>query len=99
MGMTKICSVCGLPKDICVCSDISKSSYDIEVKLERRKYRKTVTIISGLELKNSEMKKLASELKSRCSSGGTVKNGSIELQGDHRRKVTEILRGKGFNIR
>lgn len=97
--MTEICSVCGLPKDICVCSDISKSTYDVNIRLERRKYHKIVTVISGLELNNDDMKKLASELKSKCSSGGTVKNGSIEIQGDHKEKIVKILSEKGFNLR
>ena len=96
--MEEICSVCGLPKDICVCGDLDKSSSIISIKKEKRKYNKVMTIIRGLQLRNEEMKKLTSEIKSKCASGGTLKNGEIEIQGDHVDKIYNILKEKGFKV-
>ena len=55
-----------------------------------------VTVISGMPLADDELKILAKELKSRCGSGGTVKDGVIEIQGDHRNLVLEELAKRGF---
>jgi len=96
--MEEICSVCGLPKDLCVCGDLDKSSSIISIKKEKRKYNKVMTIIRGLQLRNEEMKKLTSEIKSKCASGGTLKNGEIEIQGDHVDKIYNILKEKGFKV-
>ena len=96
--MEEICSVCGLPKDLCVCGDLDKSSSIISIRKEKRKYNKVMTIIRGLQLRNEEMKKLTSEIKSKCASGGTLKNGEIEIQGDHVDKIYNILKEKGFKV-
>jgi len=96
--MVEICPVCGLPKPLCICGSINKEGYTVEIFSEKRKYNKTMTIIRGLELEKSEMKKLASELKSKCSSGGTIKNGEIEVQGEHTQKIADILKSKGYNV-
>ena len=54
---------------------------------------KGVTLISGLALNETELKNLARQLKQLCGSGGSVKNGVIEIQGEHREKlVTELCR-------
>ncbi|RLG75083.1 MAG: stress response translation initiation inhibitor YciH, partial [Thermoprotei archaeon] len=60
-------------------------------KVEKRKFGKEVTIIEGLDPTVYNLKKAASALKSRLATGGTVKNNHIELQGDHRHKVKQIL--------
>ncbi|MCS7125461.1 MAG: translation initiation factor [Aigarchaeota archaeon] len=89
--MAEICPVCGLPKTICVCKTISREQQRIKVKLEMRKWSRPVTIIEGLDDDKGELEQLARKLKSICASGGTVKNGVILLQGDHRDKVKEVL--------
>lgn len=89
--MAEICSTCGLPKDICVCSEISKEQQRIRVRLETRKFRRAVTIIDGLEDKNVDMGRLAQKMKSHCACGGTAKNRQIILQGDQRDRVHEFL--------
>jgi translation initiation factor 1 len=54
---------------------------------------KGVTVVTGLPLPHSEIETLASQLKRRCGSGGTVRDGIIEIQGDHRDTiVTELAR-------
>lgn len=93
--MEDFCSVCGLPKTLCVCSQISKESSKIKISLGRRKFSKIITIVSGIEDKN-ELKQIEKELKRGLACGGTVKENEIELQGDHRKKTKEILIKKGY---
>ncbi|MDQ6729918.1 MAG: stress response translation initiation inhibitor YciH [Actinomycetota bacterium] len=57
---------------------------------------KPVTTISGVAINDSALKELAGKLKKRCGVGGSVKNGVIELQGDHRDVVVKILTAEGF---
>jgi translation initiation factor 1 len=59
---------------------------------------KTVTTIHGVPLREAELKALAGRLKKRCGVGGAVKDGVIELQGDHRDTVVEVLRADGFTV-
>lgn len=57
---------------------------------------KGVCLITGLPLTEEELKKLAKELKQRCGTGGTVKDGVIEIQGDNRDLLLEELRSRGY---
>jgi translation initiation factor 1 len=50
-------------------------------------------------MKPSELKQFARELKARCGSGGTVKDGLIEIQGDHRDKLLDVLAAKGYTVK
>jgi len=84
----------GLPPEIC--EQLNKEEQFIKVKLERRRYGKEVTVIEGISDSDVELKKIASELKSKLAAGGTVKNGRIEIQGDHREKVKDLLIKLGF---
>lgn len=58
-----------------------------------------VTVVRGFVGKESDMKALGKMLKLSCSSGGTVKNGEILVQGDHREKIVNILKTKGYNAK
>jgi len=89
--MPEICPTCGLPKDICVCGEISKEQQRIKVRLETRKFGRAVTIIDGINEKDIDMGRLAQKMKTFCACGGTAKNGQILLQGDHRDRVHEYL--------
>jgi translation initiation factor 1 len=57
---------------------------------------KTVTLVTGLDLDEEALKKLAGELKRVCGAGGAIKEGVIEIQGDHRDVVVETLKRQGF---
>ena len=92
--MPEICNKCGVPKEICVCSEISKEQARVVVRTEKRRYGKLVTIIEGLE--DDGIKELAKSLKNKLACGGTSKNGSIELQGNHKNKVLDLLVDFGF---
>ena len=59
---------------------------------------KTVTTVAGVPVKDTELKEIAGRLKKRCGVGGSVKDGVIELQGDHRDKVVEVLRAEGYTV-
>src|SRR3954468_16932306 len=59
---------------------------------------KGVTTVTGLPLTDAELKDVAGKLKKRCGVGGSVKDGVIELQGDHRDVVMEVLKGEGYDV-
>lgn len=60
---------------------------------------KGVTIITGVPLTGDELKKLAKTLKARCGSGGTIKDGAIEIQGEHRDTVIPLLEARGWTAK
>lgn len=60
---------------------------------------KGVTTVSGLDLPEAQIKILAKQLKQKCSTGGTVKEGVIEIQGDHREKLKVELEKLGHNVK
>lgn len=95
--MSEICSKCGLPKELCVCETIAKESQEIAVSLERKKFGKVYTIITGIDEKEIDMSDLAKKLKSKLACGGTAKKGKVELQGNHLQKVKEMLLEMGFS--
>jgi translation initiation factor 1 len=96
--MPEICNTCGLPKELCVCEEIAREQQDIKIFIEKRRYGKTVTIVEGINANDIDINDLARQLKTKCASGGTVKDGNIELQGDHKKKVLDALIELGFNI-
>jgi len=59
---------------------------------------KGVTVITGLPLADDELARLATRLKKRCGSGGTVRDGLIEIQGDHRDLLVTELDGLGYRV-
>ena len=60
---------------------------------------KTVTVVRGLALDAVALDKLAKQLKAACGSGGTVKDGVVEVQGDHCDKVMALLQGQGHTVK
>jgi len=95
--MTEICSVCGLPKELCVCEEIAMEEQQIRIYTTRRRFGKLMTILQGINRKDIDLKDLTTQLKTKCACGGTVKEGRIELQGDQKRKVKGILVKMGFS--
>ncbi len=96
--MSDICEVCGLPKEICVCEDIAREQQKISIALDKRRYGKMMTVVDGINPSDLDINALVSNLKSVCACGGTIKEGRIELQGDHRIKVKETLEKMGFVV-
>jgi len=95
--MSDVCHICGLPKDLCVCETIAKEEQRISVKVEKRKFGKLITVISGIDEKQIDLKDIAKKLKSKLACGGTAKKGNVELQGNHINKVKSILIELGFS--
>ncbi len=92
-----ICPKCGLPKEACMCESIAKSEQKIRVFTDKKRYGKIVTMVEGIDQKDVDIKKVAKELKSELACGGTIKDGRIELQGNHVSKVKEKLKKIGFS--
>ncbi|MFX0162923.1 MAG: stress response translation initiation inhibitor YciH [Candidatus Hodarchaeota archaeon] len=91
-----MCKVCGLPQELCVCAQIAKEEQRIRVFCDKRKWGRMSTIIEGINEKDVDLNSLAKELKTKLACGGTVKDNRIELQGDHREKILEILAKMGY---
>ncbi len=94
--MAEICPTCGLPSDICVCTEIGKEQQRIKIRRETRKFGKPTTVIEGINDKDQDLGRLAQKLKAFCACGGTAKNGQVILQGDQREKVRDYLIRVGF---
>ncbi|MBX5326167.1 MAG: translation initiation factor [Candidatus Bathyarchaeia archaeon] len=94
--MAEICPTCGLPREICVCSEIGKEQQRIRVRLETRKFGRPMTVIDGINDKDQDLGRLAQKMKTFCACGGTAKNGQIMLQGDQREKSLKFLLQLGY---
>ena len=68
----------------------------VRLRLERRASDRLATLVSGLPGPERQLTALLKELKTACGAGGTVKDGVLELQGDHRDKVEAVLRARGI---
>lgn len=86
-----------MPKELCVCQEIAREQQRINVYSIKRKYGKIVTIVEGIDEKQLNIKELTKSLKSKLACGGTSKGGRIELQGNHKARVREVLVGMGFS--
>lgn len=99
----RMCPDCGKPKAECMCRKNTappKTDGIIRVGRETKGRKgKGVTVISGLPLVQDELKQLAKTLKAKCGSGGTVKDGIIEIQGDCRDTVVTALEQRGWTVR
>ena len=98
-----LCPKCHQLKRTCTCttepSPPSKSTV-VRVGRETKGRRgKGVTIISDLPLDENGLTELATKLKTRLGTGGTVKDGRIEIQGDHRDRIVEELEGMGYRVK
>ncbi|MFA9428157.1 translation initiation factor [Natronorubrum sp. A-ect3] len=78
--------------------DLETAEQRLSIRMERRRYDKPVTIVEGFDLSQSELKSTASALKQALGTGGTVDDNRIELQGDHRDRVPDLLRDRGFDV-
>ena len=98
----RICPDCGKAKNKCVCTAEELPEGDGIVRIQREtkgRKGKGVTLITGVLLAPTELKKLAKELKQKCGVGGAVKNGTIEIQGDVREQMLEEMKRRGFTVK
>ena len=95
MGDT--CRTCGLPIELCMCKDLAREEQtSIRVYIEKRKWGREVTVIAGLS-KDIDLKSITKRLKKKLATGGTTKDGRIELQGNFLHLVASILVDEGFS--
>ena len=85
-----------MPKDLCVCETIAKETQKIEVSTLKKKFGKVHTLLSGIDEKEIDLKDLLKKLKTEFACGGTMKDGKVELQGNHKEGVKKFLIKMGF---
>ncbi len=100
------CPDCGEPQSQCRCDELDEqariASLDGVVRIRREtsgRKGKGVTTIQGIPLTEPDLKMLAKKLKQRCGTGGSVKDGIIEIQGDHRVTLKEALESEGYTVK
>jgi len=93
--MSEVCNQCGLPKDLCVCEMIAREQQKILVKIEKKKFGKKYTVVTGIS-KEANIEEIFKKLKNKFACGGTAKSGQIELQGDHKARMKAALVELGF---
>lgn len=86
----------GLPTDEGIFKELAKTGQKITVSTVARRYGKITTLVSGFD-RSVDMKAIAKSLKEKLACGGTVKEGVIELQGNHRKQVKPLLVKMGFS--
>jgi translation initiation factor 1 len=79
-----------------MCEEIAREQQSVKIFTDARRYGKMVTVIEGIDSNDIDINDLARKLKNKCAAGGTAKDGKIELQGDHKKKVKEVLEEMGF---
>lgn len=99
----RTCPACNQNLDRCRCRKTpTRPAGDGTVRVGRStkgRKGKGVTVISGLPATDAELKQLAKTLKQKCGGGGTVKAGSIEIQGDHRDLLVAELKAMGYTVK
>jgi len=98
----RICPECEKPVDQCACKNESTPEGDgiVRISLDTKGRKgKGVTLIKGILLAPSDLKKLAKDLKQKCGVGGAVKNECIEIQGDQRDLLINLLEQKKFKVK
>jgi translation initiation factor 1 len=91
-------SITGLPEELDIEDDLERSEQRVSIRTDERRYGKAVTIVEGLDPSAIDIDDLASDLKSQLATGGTVDDGRIELQGDHRDRLPDLLAERGFSV-
>ena len=101
----RYCPACNQPKDACICHQIKNTApicaggHIYLQKESKGRAGKPVTTIKNLPLNQSDLKKLAKQLKAKCGVGGTVDEGLIIIQGDQREKIKLALESQGYSIK
>ena len=99
----RMCPKCSKAIAACICKQhVATPPKDSVIRIGREtkgRKGKGVTIITGIPLAGDALKKLAKELKQRCGTGGTIKDGIVEIQGDHRELLLEVIKAKGWQVK
>ena len=99
----RVCPECEQPLNACSCNPSANPKdghKTVRVSLTSKGRKgKSVTLIKGLRMNPSELKAYAGKLKKKTGTGGSLKDGVVEIQGDYREKVSEILTKDGWKIK
>ena len=99
----RMCPGCGRPATRCSCRERPRAPRGDGIVRVRREVKgrrgKTVTTLSGVPLDPEALRALAGELKRRCGTGGSAKDGIIEIQGDHRDVLIAELESRGYEVK
>ena len=99
----RICPSCEKPVNECLCKQkeyIPTGDGIVRVRREvKGRGGKTVSSISGIPLPDTKLREISTTLKKRCGTGGTVKSGTIEIQGDHIDTLVDELSKMGFKVK
>lgn len=102
-GRLDRCSNCRRRLDACVCPTkraVATGDGIVRIARDRRRRRgKTVTVITGIQASDAALEELGAALKRLCGSGGSVKDGAIEIQGDHRERLAARLTELGYRVK
>jgi translation initiation factor 1 len=80
--------------------DLPPNQQNLRIQASRKGRKgKTVTVISGFQSNPETLTALAKKLKAQCGTGGTVKDGDIEIQGDHAQKLLQLLVDLGYKAK
>ena len=96
-----MCPACRQPLAVCVCKQaVAPASDRVRVRFETKGRKgKGVTVISGVPLAALLLVELCKQLKQSCGAGGTVKDGTIEIQGEHSATVVAMLKSRGWRVK
>jgi len=101
-----VCDACGRPEAECSCPPkveeplrLPPETQTARLAIEKRPKGKLVTIVSGLDPDGNDLADLATRLKNACGAGGTLKDGRVELQGDHRDAAERALQKIGYKTK
>ena len=98
----RVCPECEQPLDACSCNPSANPKdghKTVRVSLTSKGRKgKSVTLIKGLRMNPIELKAYAGKLKKKTGTGGSLKDGVVEIQGDYREKVAEILSKDGWEV-
>jgi translation initiation factor 1 len=100
----RVCPRCGKPQVACICKNTTapNASGDGIVRVQKEskgRGGKVVTLVTGLNLDDDTLKKLAGELMRVCGAGGAIKDAVIEIQGDHRDALIPVLQKEGYRVK
>lgn len=98
----RMCPDCRNPITECTCKQGTRPIGDGVVRLSREtkgRKGKGVTLVTGIPLDDKELKAFAKVLKAKCGTGGTIKDGVIEIQGDQRDVLMPVLQAKGWTVK
>jgi len=97
-----MCPQCRRPLQACACGQAQAPQGDGVVRVSREskgRGGKTVTLVRGVALAPDALAALGKRLRSACGSGGTLKDGVLEVQGDHAERVVNLLQQEGFVVK